>query len=116
MSWWRGIAGEADGATSTFRRHCLWGAVIIGSWLAWQPAAEAAIVKGVTEIVSGILQIPFSTLAGTFQGPPILGTVMGALNGLLGGTSLVAHGALELAVSGLSIAKTVAPYVLPFLF
>ena len=82
----------------------------------WQPPAEAAIVKGIMEIVSGVLQVPMSTLAGTFNGPPLVGTILGAANGLITGTGLVAHGALELGVSAVSIAKTVAPYVLPFVF
>mgnify|MGYP001572826571 CR=1 FL=1 len=85
-------------------------------WLAWPATAEAAIVKGILEVLTGVLQIPVQTLGGTFSGPPVLGTVMGAASGLIQGTGLVAHGALELAMSGVSIAKSVAPYLLPFLF
>ena len=77
--------------------------------------AQANLVRGIEEIVSGVLTVPLSTLGGTFSGPPILGTLVGAVNGVLGGVGLVAHGALELIVSGVSLAKTVAPYVLPFL-
>ena len=88
---------------------------LVAVWLAWPATAEAAIVKGILEVLTGILQVPLQTIAGTFSGPPVLGTVMGAASGLLQGTGLVAHGALELAMSGLSIAKTVAPYLLPFL-
>ena len=76
--------------------------------------AEAAVLRGLQEIITGILQVPLSTLAGTFGGPPVVGTVAGVLSGLVNGIGLVAHGALELAASGVSIAKTVAPYVLPF--
>ena len=84
-------------------------------WLAWPATAEAAIVKGILEVLTGVLQVPLQTIAGTFNGPPVLGTVMGAASGLLQGTGLVAHGALELAVSGVSIAKAVPPYLLPCL-
>ena len=79
------------------------------------PVAEAAIVRGLKEIIGGVLQLPLSTLAGTFSGPPILGTAFGAINGAFHGISSVAHGALELAASGFAIAKTAAPFLLPFL-
>jgi len=79
------------------------------------PTAQAAIVRGVQEVIMGLLQLPLATLAGTFSGPPIIGTVAGAASGLVSGVGLVTHGALELLASGVSIAKTVAPFVLPFL-
>lgn len=77
--------------------------------------AEAAILKGIQEVFAGLLQVPIMTLAGTFRGPPVVGTVVGAATGVLTGVGLVAHGALELALSGVGLAKTAAPYVLPFL-
>ena len=76
--------------------------------------AEAAIVKGLQEVLAGLFQVPLSTLAGTFRGPPVIGTVVGAASGILSGVGLVAHGALELALSGVGLAKSAAPYVLPF--
>ncbi len=88
-------------------------ALIIGVLLI-VPPAEAAIVRGITEVLAGLFQLPLSTLVGTFSGPPVVGTVLGAMNGLLSGVGLVAHGALELAWSGAAAAKAVAPYVLPF--
>ena len=88
-------------------------ALIVGV-LCLAPPAEAAIVRGITEVLAGLFQLPLSTLAGTFTGPPVIGTVMGAVNGLFSGVGLVAHGALELALSGAAIAKAAAPYVLPF--
>lgn len=77
--------------------------------------AEAAIVKGIQEVLAGLLQVPLSTLVGTFRGPPVIGTVVGAASGVLSGIGLIAHGAIELALSGVGLAKTAAPYVLPFL-
>lgn len=79
------------------------------------PPAEAAVVRGIQEIIVGLLQVPVSTIVGTFSGPPVVGTVFGAVNGVVRGVGLVTHGALELAASGVSIAKTVAPFLLPFL-
>ena len=83
--------------------------------LGWMPIAEAAIVRGIQEVLAGVLQIPLSTIAGTFNGPPIIGTLFGALSGAVKGVGLVAHGALELAASGVSLAKTIGPYLIPFL-
>jgi hypothetical protein len=80
------------------------------------PPAEAAIVRGLQEVIAGVLEVPLSTLVGTFTGPPVLGTVFGAVTGIIHGVGLVAHGALEFAASGVSIAKTVGPYLLPFAF
>ena len=78
--------------------------------------AEAGLVSAVQKILTGVLQLPLSTLVGTFTGPPVLGTVMGAANGLVTGTGLVLNGAFDLAASGVALAKMVVPYVLPFVF
>ena len=64
----------------------------------------------------GVLQLPLQLLAGTFSGPPVIGTAFGAVNGVVRGVGMVTHGALELASSALGIAKTAAPFLLPFLF
>ena len=93
-----------------------WGIIIAAMCLLSASTAEAAIVRGIQEVVGGIFQLPLSILAGTFNGPPVVGTLMGALSGTLKGVGLVAHGALELAASGVSIAKAAAPYILPFVF
>ena len=79
------------------------------------PSAEANVIRGIGKILSGVLLVPLSTLAGTFSGPPLVGTIAGAFNGTVQGVGLVASGALELANSGVAVAKTVAPYLLPFL-
>jgi len=80
------------------------------------PSAEANVFRGVQKIIAGVLQVPLSTLAGTFSGLPVAGTVLGAVNGTLRGLGLVASGALELAMDGVVVAKTVAPFLLPFAF
>ena len=76
-------------------------------------SAEADIIRGLGKMIMGVLQVPLSTLAGTFNGPPILGTVFGTINGVVQGIGLVASGAIDLAASGVSIAKTVGPYLIP---
>ena len=81
--------------------------------VAAQPA-EADIIRGLAKIVTGVFQFPVSTLAGTFSGPPILGTLMGAVNGTFQGIGLVASGLLDVTFSAMPIAKAVAPYLIPF--
>ncbi len=75
--------------------------------------AEADILRGVKNVIAGVLSIPLSTLGGTFSGPPIIGTLMGAINGTVNGIGLVAQGTMDLAASGLSIAKSIGPYLIP---
>lgn len=77
--------------------------------------AEAGILRGIQEIVTAVVQVPISTLAGTFNGPPVVGTVVGAAQGLLSGIGLLASGALNIGFGAFGIAKTVAPFLLPFL-
>lgn len=81
--------------------------------LVMAPPADADILSGVKNVIAGVLAIPLSTLGGTFSGPPIIGTLMGAINGTVNGIGLVAQGALDLAASGFSIAKSVGPYLIP---
>ena len=97
-------------------KFLLWGLTpsIAGLFVAAAPA-EAGILRGIQEIVTGVVQIPMSTLAGTFSGPPVLGTAVGAAQGLLSAAGLLASGALNIGFGALGIAKTIAPYLLPFL-
>ncbi len=65
-------------------------------------------------MVAGVLQVPVSLIVGTFSGPPIIGTLFGAVNGAIKGVGMVAGGVLELGMDGIGLAKMAAPYVLPF--
>ena len=87
---------------------------LLAALVALTPTAEAAVFRGIGEIIAGVFHVPMAILAGTFTGPPVVGTLLGAVNGVTGGLGLVAHGVLELAASAFSVAKTVGPYVLPF--
>ena len=78
-------------------------------------SAEANLISGLTKIVSGAFQLPLSILVGTFTGPPVVGTLMGAVNGTIRTVALVAGGTLEVAADGVALAKRAAPFVLPFL-
>ena len=66
-------------------------------------------------VVAGVLEVPRSTLAGTFGGPPIVGTLLGVVNGTLRGLGLVTRGALETVVSAAGLVRKYAPLVPIFL-
>ena len=94
-------------------RKVLVAAALMAAPLLVATPAEAALIRGIQEVIAGILQLPLSTISGTFSGPPVVGTLFGALSGAVQGVGLVAHGALELAASAVSVAKTVGPYLIP---
>ena len=77
--------------------------------------AEADILRGLLRIIGGVLEVPRATLAGTFSGPPILGTAVGLLAGTLHGVGMVAGGALETVISAVPFAAKLAPYIPIFL-
>ena len=89
--------------------------VVLSSCFVAAPLAHADLLRGVGKIVSGVFAVPLSTLAGTVSGPPIIGTLLGAISGTVNGVGLVVGGAFEVAASAIPIAKAAAPYVLPFL-
>lgn len=103
------------GQTKALRVAAAAGLLAVGLLIA-PSVSHAAIVRGIQEIVAGVFELPLSTLAGTFTGPPVIGTLMGVVNGAFRGVGLLASGAFDLAASAVPIAKAAAPFVLPFLF
>ena len=89
---------------------------LLGAVLAWPSPAAADILRGLAELVGGVVEVPLATLVGTFNGPPVIGTAIGAISGVATGVGMVAHGAFELVASAVPLAKAAAPFVLPFLF
>ena len=85
-------------------------------FLAAAPAAHADIIRGLGRVIGGVFAIPISVLAGTMSGPPIIGTLAGAIGGTFNGVGMVLGGLLDVASSAIPLAKAAAPYVLPFLF
>jgi len=91
--------------------------VVLGCVLLSAPRpAEAGILTGALRIVAGVVRLPLSALAGTFNGPPVVGTLFGVVNGAFQGVGLVTGGALEMAMGGAQLARMAAPLLLPFLF
>ena len=75
------------------------------------PAAEAGLLSGLMRIVSGIIEIPRSTLVGTFSGPPIVGTVGGVLAGAFNSVTMVVGGVFETVASLVPLAMKAAPLI-----
>jgi hypothetical protein len=63
------------------------------------------------KVVSGVVGLPLSILAGTVNGPPIIGTLAGALNGTVQGVGLVLSGAVDVVTGAIPVAKTIAPFL-----
>ena len=92
-------------------------AAIVVAWAApmRQAAAANGLMGGIGDILGGVLSIPMGILAGTMSGPPILGTVGGALAGSLNAVSLTTRGLLKLVGVAIPTAAAVAPYIPLFL-
>ena len=77
--------------------------------------ADNGLVGGIVDLVSGVFAIPMGVLGGTFSGPPIIGTVGGALQGTLQAVSLAARGTLKLVGVAVPLAAKVVPLIPLFL-
>ena len=78
-------------------------------------SAHADLLRGLMRIIGGVFEVPAETLAGTMTGPPIIGTALGALSGVINGVGMVAGGALETLLSAIPYAAKLAPYIPIFL-
>ncbi len=95
---------------------CVMAATILLAAPMRRAAADGnGLMGGVGDIVGGVMSIPMGILAGTMGGPPILGTVGGALAGSLNALSLTTRGVLKLVGVAIPMAATAAPYIPLFL-
>jgi hypothetical protein len=83
--------------------------------LAHPIGAQADVLRGLMTMIGGVLEVPKAALAGTFSGPPIIGTAIGLIAGTLRGTLMVAGGALETVASAIPLAIKAAPLIPIFL-
>ncbi|MBI4323102.1 MAG: hypothetical protein HY596_02370 [Candidatus Omnitrophica bacterium] len=100
------------------RRWLIVGCCVAGLVMAARvPAAGAddGLLGGVADIVTGALSIPAGAIAGTLNGPPILGTVTGTLLGALNTLSLTSRGVLRLAGAVVPLVARLAPLLPVFL-
>jgi hypothetical protein len=81
------------------------------------PAAHAEnnLLGGIGDLINGALSIPVGVLAGTMSGPPVIGTVRGAVFGTLNAVSLTTRGALRLVGVVIPLAARLAPLLPIFL-
>ena len=93
------------------RRLTTFGVAWLALWLLLATPAEAGLFGGIAKVITGVLSLPLSILAGTVKGPPIIGTLAGALNGTVSGVGLVLSGAVDLLQAAVPLAKTVAPFL-----
>ncbi len=81
------------------------------------PAAARAnplgdIIGGVGEIVSGAVSLPLNVIVGTFTGPPVVGTLQGALVGTLQTLTMTTRGALHITRGTVPILFKILPFAL----
>ena len=90
--------------------------LIVGVLLVAAPATcHASLTGGIMDLVGGVFAIPMGILQGTFGGPPIIGTIGGALQGVLQTVALTTRGAFELVGVAIPLAAKVAPLIPLFL-
>jgi len=89
--------------------------VLIGSPFDQTAHAQNELLGGIGDIISGALSLPAGVLAGTVGGPPIIGTVSGAVFGALNTISLTLRGVLRLAGVAIPVAASLAPLLPIFL-
>ena len=95
------------------RRWRLVPLVVVITLLVAMPDAHAAIGRAIGDLLAGVFELPRSTLAGTLSGPPILGTVAGALGGAFRTVGYLVQGTFELVASAIPIAKAIGPFLIP---
>ncbi len=73
------------------------------------------LVGGVGQVLTGVFAIPMEILQGTLNGPPILGTVGGALSGTVHAVGSTLGGVLQVAKSIVPLASSLIPFLPLFL-
>ena len=77
--------------------------------------ADNNLLGGIADIVGGALSLPVSILHGTMSGPPILGTLGGAVGGALNTITLTTRGVFRLLGVAIPLAAKIAPLIPLFL-
>ncbi len=68
-------------------------------------AGSNLFVSGFTRLLLAPLQLPLRLLQGTFQGPPGIGTVSGALSGTIGTITNLLGGAFDMVTASAPLVK-----------
>ena len=102
----RRVSGGPPAARSTVVAGLLLLALVIA------PArADASVFGGLGKIISGVLAVPEGLVTGTLHGPPIVGTIVGTVMGALNGVKLITFGTLETAASAVPLALKLLPFL-----
>ena len=81
-----------------------------------RPAAAANGLGGaIGDLLGGVFALPMGVLAGTASGPPVIGTIGGALAGAINTLGYTTRGALKLVGVAVPTAASLAPYIPLFL-
>lgn len=83
--------------------------------LAGTARADNNLIGGIADIVGGALSLPVGILQGTMSGPPILGTLGGAVGGALNTITLTTRGVFRLLGVAIPLAAKIAPLIPLFL-
>ena len=77
-------------------------------------AALNEVVAGVGDLVSGVFALPMTVLKGTLSGPPVIGTLNGAIAGTFYTLGLAARGTVRIIRGGIPIAVKLLPFLALF--
>ena len=104
----------ADSRSRAMRRIAV-GALLFALFIGPAQAVRADEVGGImaafSDIFSGVMAIPMGIIGGTFGGPPIIGTVGGAMMGAVNTLSYTLRGVLRLVGVAIPLATKAAPYL-----
>lgn len=86
----------------------------LGALILAAPAYAGNLANGLVDVISGPLELPKQIIVGTLTGPPIIGTLAGAVTGAFAAIGTTLRGVAEVAAGSVSLGSSLAPYVLPF--
>ena len=94
-------------------RQCSAILFFVGFFLIAAPAqpARADIVGGAADIVVGALSLPFEILKGTLTGPPVVGTLIGAVNGSIHTVGYATRGLFRIAQGAVPLVMKLLPFL-----
>jgi hypothetical protein len=77
----------------------LWSAGVLSSvsGVAWAAERQPSVLHGVGQVLAGLLvEFPKTVLAATFDGPPVVGTLVGVLAGASRAVQVTVEGMVEI--------------------
>jgi len=99
------------GKTLPVSRWLLAGAIIVTITMAAPGHAEASLTGALSDLFNAVFAIPMGALSGTMSGPPLVGTLGGALFGAVNTLGYTMRGALQLVGVAIPLALKAAPYI-----